>query len=130
MGPKLRFRVRAWMAIVALIALGFGVAFELKNRAERDRLLRRQADRYREAAIHHRRALECKAAEGRQLPYRPAERAKLLAADRVRTFLPPGGFRSWQAEFDDHLYWGTRSLDEAKYWDQGLKAIEARLLLP
>jgi hypothetical protein len=118
------------MAIVVLIAFGFGVALELKNRGERDRLLRRQSDLYREAAIHHRRALECRDVEGRQVPYRPAERAKLLAADRVRTFLPPGGFRSWQAEFEDHLYWGSRTHDETEGRDQDLKAIEARLLLP
>jgi len=82
------------MAIVALIALGFSVAFELKNHAERDRLLSRRADDFREAAIHHKRALECMLTEDRQQPYRPAERAKLSASDRVRTFTPPGGFRS------------------------------------
>src|SRR5215475_1842123 len=108
-----RCRVRTIMAIVSFVALGFGVTLELKNHAERDRLLRRQADRYREAAIHHRRALECKVAEAGQQPYRPAERAKLLAGDHVRSQMPPNGFRSWQAEFDDHQFWGTRTYDEA-----------------
>jgi hypothetical protein len=125
-----RFRVRSMMTIVALVALGCGVAFELRNRAERDRLLRHQADRYRQAAIHHKRALECKVAEDRQVPYRPAERAKDLAADRVRSSMPPGGFRSWEDELGDHLYWGNRIYDEAVGSDQNLKAIEAKLFLP
>ncbi len=125
---KIRLRVRTLMAIVAFVALGFGVAFELGNRAEQHRLLRRQADRFREAAIHNRRALECQAAEERQDPYRPAERAKLLAGERVRSPMPTGGFRSWPAELAHHQYWGTRNHDEADGPDAHLKAIEARLL--
>jgi hypothetical protein len=126
-----RFRVRTMMAIIAFIALGFGVTFELKNHAERDRLLRRRDDCYRQAAIHYKRALECKLAEDAQHPYRPAERVKLSASDRVRgSFMPPGGFRSWQAEYSDHLYWGSRMYDQADGWEQNLEAVEARLLLP
>jgi hypothetical protein len=101
------------MAIIAFIALGFGVTFELKNHAERDRLLRRRDDCYRQAATHFKRAVECQRAEDAQDPYRPAERAKLLASDGVRSFIPPSGFRSWQVEFQDHLYWGTRFYDQA-----------------
>ena len=125
-----RFRVRTMMAIIALIALGFGVAFELKNHADRDRVLRVRADRYRDAAIHHRRALECKLAEDRHDPYPRAEPAKLLAGDRVRMFVPPGGFRSWEGEFDNQLQWGLRIHDEAQTCDQILEVIEARMLLP
>jgi hypothetical protein len=116
------------MAIVALIGLGFALAFELKNHPERDRLLRGQADSYRQAAIHLKRALECKLGEEMQSPYRPSERAKLMAGDRAPTFTPPGGFRSWEAEFEDHLYWGARLYDQADVSDR-LQAVEARLLL-
>ncbi len=118
------------MALIAVVALGLGVMFELHNHAELDRLLKRQADGYREAAIHHRRALECKLAAETQQPYQRAERAKLSASDRVRTFTPPGGFRSWEGELDDHLHWGYRSYDEVVGLGPKLKAIEARLLLP
>lgn len=90
------------MAIIAFAAIGLGTAFELVNRVQRDRLLRLQARRYTEAAIHHRRALECRDAEDRQLPYRPADRAKVLAGDQVRSMIPFGGYRSWQAEYGDH----------------------------
>ena len=118
------------MAIVAVVALGFGVAFEWKNRVERDRLLGRQARCYRQAAIHHKRALECKDAEERQYPYRPAERARMLAADGVRGSVPSGGYRSWQAESEAHLHWGSRIYDEAEGLGEYLKAVEARLLVP
>ncbi len=125
-----RFRVRTLMALVAFVAVGFGFTFELKNHVEWDRVLRARGDRYRDAAIHFRRAMECKVAQDSQDTYRPADRAKLLAGDRVRTFLPPGGFRSWGAEFEDHLYWGMRIYGEAISCDEKLEAIEARLLLP
>jgi hypothetical protein len=126
-----RLRVRTMMAIIALIALGFAVAFEYKNHAERDRLLRLQADIYRDAAIHHKRALECNIAEERQDPYRPAERAKLLASDRAPgSFTPPGGFPSWEAERLHHQFWGNRIYDQADSLDPRLQAVEARLLLP
>jgi hypothetical protein len=51
-----RFRVGTMMARIACIALGFGITFELKNHAERDRLVKRMAGCYREAAIHFMRA--------------------------------------------------------------------------
>ena len=124
-----RFRVRTLMALVALVALGFGATFEWKNHAELDRLLRLQADRYRQAAIHLKRAQECNVPEDSKYPYRPAERAKLLAGDRIRSY-PPGGFLSWQAERAHHLYWGGRIYDEADGWDRKLDAIEARQFLP
>ena len=107
-----RFRVRTMMAIVAIVALGFGITFELKNHADRDRRLTLQADLYRRAAIHFKRALECKAAKETHLPYRPADRAKLLAGDLVRSPVPPGGFPSWQAEMLNHEYWGARIYDQ------------------
>jgi hypothetical protein len=129
MRPPTRFRVRTMMALIGLIALGFGVTFELKNHIERDRVLRRRADCYREAATHFMRAVECALSEERQVPYRPAERAKELSGDRVPTFRPPGGWSSWGAERDDHRYWGTRSYDEGISCDARLEAIEARLLL-
>jgi hypothetical protein len=72
-----RFRVRTMMAIIARIALGFGISFELKNHAERDRLLKRMAGCYREAAIHFMRAWECDGAEKVNKPYSSAERTKL-----------------------------------------------------
>jgi hypothetical protein len=118
------------MALVALVALGFGATFELKDHIERDRLLRGRADRYRETATHLMRVLECTVAADRQDPYRPAERARELSGDRVRTFLPPGGFPSWQAELEDHRYWGVRIYGEAVSCDERLEAVEARLLLP
>jgi hypothetical protein len=103
-----RFRVRTLMAIVASVALGFGVTFELKNHAERDRLLKVQFKIYRYAAIHQMRALECKIAEGK-LPYRPAERMKLLSSDLTRGWLPGGVFPSWQVECEYHKYYpGTK----------------------
>jgi hypothetical protein len=127
---KTRLRTRTLMAIVALVALGISLAFEWKNHAERDRLLSRRADGFRQAAIHHKRALECKFGEERQQPYQPAERAKLLASDRVRSSTPPGGFRSWQAELLDHEHWGARMYDQAEDLDRTVQAVEARLLLP
>ena len=125
-----RFRVRTMMTIVAMVAFGFGITFELKNHAERDRLLARQADQYRQAAIHHKRALECKVALETNQPYRPADRVKLLAGDRVRSPIPPGGFPSWQAEMLYHEYWGNRIYDQADSWDKNLAVVEARLLIP
>ncbi len=124
-----RIRLRTMMAIIALIAVGFGSAFELKNHIQRDLALRVPADRYREVAIHHRRALECQFALDRHEPYHPAVRAKLRAADRVRSMMPPSGFASWGAELNDHLYWGERIYGEAENCDQYLEAIEERLLL-
>jgi hypothetical protein len=118
------------MAIVALIALGFGVAFELKNHADRDRLKSLQADGFRQAAIHYKRALECKLGDERKAPYPSVERAKLLASDGVRSSTPAGGFRSWQAELLDHEHWGARIYDQVDDLDGKLKAIEARLLFP
>jgi hypothetical protein len=125
-----RFRVRTLMAIVALVAIGFSVAFELKNHAERDRLLRRRADGYRLAAIHRMRTLECKLAWDRQDPYSSVERAKLLAGDRVGMPIPPGGFRSWEGEMLNHQHWGDRFFDVADSLERNLEAVEARLLLP
>ncbi len=124
-----RFRVRTLMAIVAVVALGFGVAFELENHAERDRFLRVLSDRRREAMTHFMRAMECTLAMERSDPYHPAARATELRGDRVRTFLPPGGFRSWEGELEDHRYWGMRSHDETVGCDERLEAIEARLLI-
>jgi hypothetical protein len=117
------------MAIVALVALGFGVTFEVRNHALRDQVLRARGDRHREASIHLMRALECQLALERREPYRPAERAKELAGDRVRTFWPPGRCPSWEAELEDHRYWGMRIYGEAITGDEHLDAIEARLLI-
>ena len=125
-----RFRVRTMMAIIALIALGFGVTFEVKNHAERDRLLRQQADAYGRAANHYRRALESVLAQESQQPYRPAERAKLLAGDRVSILTPPGGFRSWEHEYLHNRYWGDRIYDNTDVLDRRLQAAQVRLLLP
>jgi hypothetical protein len=124
-----RFRVRTVMAIVALVALGFGVTFEASNHALRDQALRIPGDRYREASIHFKRAVECQLAIERQEPYLPAERGKELAGDRVRNFWPLGSSPSWGAELQNHLYWGYRSYDEATTSDERLDAIEARLLI-
>jgi hypothetical protein len=55
---RLRLRLRI-QTLMAVIALAFGITFELKNHAERDRILRRRADCYREAAIHFRRLWKC-----------------------------------------------------------------------
>jgi hypothetical protein len=118
------------MSIVAIIAFGFGITFEWMNRADRVRLLRTAASRYRDAATHLGRALECQTAMERQLPYRPAERAKLWAADKVRGFVPANGFRSWEEEMQNHSYWGNRVYDEADGWDRRLQALESKLLLP
>ena len=125
----IRLRVRTLMAIIAFIALGFGVTFELKNHAELDRLLRRQAESNRQAAIHFRRALECKFADDRHDPYRPAERAKLLLSDRVMNFTSPGGFRSWDEEMQNHRYWGSRIYDQVQVYVLNLEAVEAKLLI-
>jgi hypothetical protein len=129
MRPPTRFRVRTLMAIVALVALGFGATFEARNHALRDQALRIRGDRHREAAIHFKRALECALAIERQEPYRPAERARELAGDRVRTLWPPGRCPSWGAELEDHRYWGYRIHDEAIGCDEHLDAIEGRLLI-
>jgi hypothetical protein len=125
-----RFRTRTMMAIIALIALGISATFELKNHAERDQLLRRQAVGFRLAAIHHKRAVECQFAEEKHQPYQPTERAKLLAIDRAQFPIPPGGFRSWEHELLTHQFWGYRFYDVAESLDKNLEAVEARLLLP
>lgn len=125
-----RFRVRSMMAIVVVVALGFGLAFEWKNRADRVNLLRKSATLLRDASIHRMRALECQNASKRKLLYRPAERVKPWAADGVRGFPPVNGFRSWDEEMENHCYWGDRFYDQADSWDQKLSAIESRLLLP
>jgi hypothetical protein len=126
----IRFRVRTLMGTVAFVALGFSVAFELKKHADRNQLLSFRAYCNREAAIHFKRALECLVAEANQQPYRRAERAKLSASDRVRTSTPPGGFRTWEAERLDHLFWGNRMYDQADSFDETLAAVEAKLLFP
>jgi hypothetical protein len=118
------------MATVALIALGFGVTFEVRNRAERARLLRRAADRYREAAVHMMQAMECQRGAQHKLPYPRAERAKQWAADGIRPSVPAGGFNSWEHEGENHEYWGRRAYDEIDGWQERLKALESRMLLP
>jgi hypothetical protein len=132
-----RFRVRTLMALVALVALGFGVAFEVRNHAERDRLLKARLNPYRHASVHLMRALECKSAMDRQAPYRQAKRMELLSSDPTRGRLPVGPFRSWQEEFEWHMYWGNRLFYQTqgehvardKYVDE-IQAVEAKLLLP
>jgi hypothetical protein len=118
------------MVIVALLAVGLGVFLEAKNHIERDRMLRSQADGYRRAAIHFQRALECEQATECRKPYKPAERAKLLAGDRLGMPISPRGFRSWEHEMLNHQYWGNRVFDAVDSLDARLQAIEARLLLP
>jgi hypothetical protein len=125
-----RFRVRTLIAAVALVGLGFGIAFEAINRYQRDRLLQIQARHYRDAAIHRGRAWECSDAEVRGRPYKPAERARLLLGDGVRMMMPSRGFSSWRAEGEDHLYWGERIYSEGEGCAEQLRKVEARLLLP
>ncbi len=129
MRPRYHFRVRTLMTIVAIVALSLSACFEWRNHAERDRLISRRADCYRNAAIHYKRALECQLAIAAKTPYQQGTRAKLLVGDRVRSFSLPGGFLDWQAEFRNHLYWGQRIQDEADGWDTKVKAIDARLVL-
>jgi hypothetical protein len=124
-----RFKVRTLMAIIAVVAVGFGVAFEVKNHVERDQILRFRADNYRQVAIHFRRALECKRAAERLDPYPPAERARLLSGDGLRMQIPPGGFKSWEHELLNHQYWGSRIFDVTDSLEARLEAIEARLLI-
>jgi hypothetical protein len=124
-----RLRVRTLMTIIAVIALAFGITFELKNHAERDRVLRRRADCYREAAIHFRRLLECDGANQSQTPYQSAERTKLWTSEFVLCPCMTGGFRSWESEYYQHLYWGTRIFDTTED-DRLLRALEAKLLIP
>jgi hypothetical protein len=130
-----RIRVRTLMAIVALVAFGFGLTIELKNHAERDRLLKIQLNRYRRVAVHRMRALECESAEGKQLPYSSAARANLLSSDNLHGGIPSGGipkgnFRSWQEELGYHTYWGNWLYAAGEDLDERLKAVEAKLLLP
>jgi hypothetical protein len=113
-----RFRVRTMMAIIAFIAVAISVTFELKSHAERDRIVRRQADGFRLAAIHYRRALECQLAEEKHQPYGSAERAKLLVSDRAQFPIPPGGFRSWVHELLTHQHWSRRYYDVAESLDE------------
>ncbi len=56
------------MVIVAIVAFTFATAFELKNHAEQDRLLRRQLNRYKLATGSFSRALECQHAIANMLP--------------------------------------------------------------
>jgi hypothetical protein len=125
-----RLRVRTLMLIVALVAFGFGVTFELANRARRDRLLRVESERYERAARHWAHALHCRIAEGRKVPYRPAERLKVWPRDHTLGSVPPAGFPSWELESQTHEYWAQRIYDEAEGARQARKAVEARLLLP
>jgi hypothetical protein len=118
------------MAIIAVIALSFGITFELKNHAQRDRLLRRRADCYREAAIHFKRAWECDGAHRSQRPYQSAERVKLWTSELVLSPFITSAFPSWESEYNQHLYWGNRIFDQIDDSDRLLRAIEARLLIP
>ena len=127
---RLRLRVRTLLAIIAVIALAFGVTFELKNHAERDRVLRRRADCFREAAIHFRRLWECDGANRGQQPHESAERTKLWTSELVLSPRITGAFRSWESEYYQHLYWGTRIFDTTEDSDRLLRAIEAKLLIP
>ena len=125
-----RLRVRTLMAIIAVIALAFGITFELKNHAQRDQMLRRRAECYREAAIHFRRAWECDGANRSQKPYQSAERTKLWTSELVISPCITGAFRSWESEYLQHLYWGNRIFDQVEDSDRLLRAIEAKLLVP
>ncbi len=124
-----RLRVRTLMAIIAVIALAFGITFELKNHAERDRVLRRRADRYREVAIHFRRAWQCDGARRSQKPYQSAERTKLWTSELVSPCMTVA-FPSWESEYNQHVYWGQRIFDQLDNSDRLLRAIEAKLLIP
>jgi hypothetical protein len=125
-----RLRVRTLMAIIAVIALAFGITFELKNHALRDRMLRRRAECYREAAIHFRRAWECDGANRSQTPYQSAERTKLWTSELVLSPCITSAFRSWESEYLQHFYWGNRIFDQIDDSDRLLRAIEAKLLIP
>jgi hypothetical protein len=125
-----RLRVRTLMAIIAVIALAFGITFELRNHAERDRVLRRRADCYREVAIHFRRAWECDGANRSQKPYKSTERTKLWTSELVLSPCVTVAFPSWESEYLQHLYWGTRIFDQVEDSDRLLRAIEAKLLIP
>jgi hypothetical protein len=125
-----RPRVRTLMAIIAVIALACGITFELKNHAERDRVLRRRADCYREAAIHFRRAWECDRANRSEKPYQSAERTKLWTSELVLSPCITFAFRSWESGYLQHLYWGNRIFDQIDDLDRLLRAIEAKLLIP
>jgi len=118
------------MAVVALVGLGFGAAFEAINHFRRDRLLRQQAKIHRYAIVHLRRAWECKEAEARALPYRPAERAKLLQGDGAPTMMPSAGYSSWEIEGADHRYWAERFYSQGEWCVERLQGLEARLFLP
>ncbi len=118
------------MAIIALVALGFGAMFELKHHVERDRVLRLAVAAHRKVTIHFKRALECRNSDDRHLPYPAAERTKLLTGDGVIGLMPPSGFLSWDGELNYHLYWGYRLFDQLDRFDRHLAVIEARLLLP
>jgi hypothetical protein len=126
---RLNIRVRTMMAIIAVVALGFGIAFELKNHADRDRLQRRRIKCYREAAIHFMRAWQCDGAARSQKAYPVAERTKLWASEIVLSPLNAGYFQSWESEYNQHLYWGNRIFDNIEDSDRLLKAIEAKLLV-
>jgi hypothetical protein len=122
------------MTIIGFIALGFGVAFEFSNHARRDRIIKKMLTQYRESATHMKRAMECQHARDRQLPYRPAERLRLLSSDRRErgnASIPKGGFRFWDEQLNHHLYWGNKIYDEPQGMpEDNLRAIEAKLLLP
>lgn len=115
MRPRVGMRVRTVMAITALIALGFGTTIELHRHASRDRRHNAQRRLYRIAAFHLKRALDCRSAEDRLLPYRRAERLKQLSGDPMPGTLPGGGFGSWDAEREYHVYWANRLYDQAEY---------------
>jgi hypothetical protein len=124
-----RIRVRTLMAVIALVALGFGITFELKNHADRDRLQRRRIKCYREAAIHFMRAGQCNVNAKSQKPYNSPVRAKLWASELVLSPCGAGYFQSWESEYNQHLYWGNRIFDNIEDSDRLLKAIEAKLLI-
>jgi hypothetical protein len=122
-----RFRVRTLMLVVALVALGFGAAFELRNHAKRDRLLKSESRLYEAAAWHWEQALVCRDSEGKR-PYPPAARRKLFATRGAAAYL--GNFRSWADESECNFYWARRLFDQADGQKMMREPLEARLLLP
>lgn len=126
-----RFSVGWLMGLVAVVALVFGLAIELRTHHEFDLAALQETMNRQRAAWHREQIALCDRSIARGVPYGVKQRNFIRRRSAKEAgFIDAESFNDWTGERRYHDYRAGVFETEAAAWAEKRQAIQARLLLP